>query len=89
MWNRLADDIIPPPRPLTLQNQMQQQSPQNQTPTPAQRPSNFERLAQWRAAAERTGNKRLLHTVDILETLYANEATRPPAPHLKVKGGEA
>ena len=62
---------------------MQQKSPQNQTPTPAQRPSNAQRIAQWRAAAERTGNKRLLNTVDILETLYANEALRPPAPHLK------
>ncbi len=67
---------------------MQQQYPQHQTPPPtAQRPSNIERLAQWRAAAERTGNKRLLNTVDILETLYANESTRPPTPTLKV--GEA
>ena len=63
---------------------------QNNLITPrnsATRPSNSERLAQWRAAAERCGNKRLLDTVSILETLYANEALRPPAPPLKVKGG--
>ena len=66
---------------------MQQQSPQNQTHPHPQRITNSERLAQWRAAAERTGNKRLLNTVDILETLYANEALRPPTPALK--GGEA
>lgn len=64
-----------------------QQTPTPTPPTPPQRPSNSERLAQWRAAAERTGNQRLLDTVDILEALYANESTRPPAPHLK--GGEA
>ena len=52
-----------------------------------QRPSNAQRLAQWRAAAERTGNQRLLDTVDILEALYANESTRPPTPTLQ--GGEA
>jgi len=65
---------------------MQQQYTQQQTP-PAQRPSNSERLAQWRAVAERTRNAKLINTVDILETLYANEATRPPTPHLK--GGDA
>lgn len=51
-------------------------------PTP-QRPSNAERIAQWRAVAKRIGNARLINTVDILEQLYANEATRPPAPDLK------
>ena len=66
---------------------MQHQQTQNQTPTAPQRITNSERLAQWRAAAERTGNQRLLNTVDILETLYANESTRPPTPTLK--GGEA
>ena len=63
---------------------------QNNLITPrnsATRPSNAQRLAQWRAAAERTGNQRLLDTVDILEALYANESTRPPTPTLK--GGEA
>ena len=63
------------------------QHPHTPTPTPPQRITNIERLAQWRAAAERTGNAKLINTVDILETLYANEALRPPAPHLKVKGG--
>ena len=67
-------------------NNNRKSSTNGATPT-AQRPSNSERLAQWRAAAERTGNQRLLDAVDILETLYANESTRPPAPHLK--GGEA
>ena len=64
-----------------------QHQPTPPPPPPAQRPSNSERLAQWRAAAERTGNANLINTVSILETLYANEATRPPTPHLKVKGG--
>ena len=70
---------------------MQQQYPQHQTPPPpAQRPSNSERLAQWRAAAERTGNANLINTVSILETLYANEATQPPMPPAKpAKGGGA
>ena len=67
---------------------MQRQYPQNQTPPPpAQRPNNAQRLAQWRAAAERSGNAKLINTVEILEALYANESTRPPMPHLK--GGVA
>jgi hypothetical protein len=67
---------------------MQHQHPQTTpTPTPAQRPSNSKRLAQWRAAAERSGNAKLINTVEILEALYANESTRPPMPHLK--GGVA
>lgn len=43
-------------------------------PPPAQRPSNIERLTQWREIAERTGNAKL-NTVDILEIRYANEVT--------------
>lgn len=56
------------------------------SPPPPQRPSNSERLTQWRAVAKRIGNARLINTVDILEQLYANdanEATRPPTPNLK------
>lgn len=67
-------------------NSNRKSSTNGATPT-GQRPSNIERLAQWRAVAERTRNAKLINTVDILETLYANEATRPPTPTLK--GGDA
>ena len=51
---------------------------QNTLTTPcnsATRPSNIERIAQWREIAERTGNAKLINTVDILEIRYANEVT--------------
>lgn len=50
--------------------------------TAAQRPTNEQRIAQWREVAKRTGNAKLINTVDILETLYANNA-RPPVPAYK------
>lgn len=64
---------------------MQHHLVKQDTQPPTQRPSNAQRIAEWRAVAERTGNAKLVNTVDILETLYANEATRPPAP--APKGG--
>jgi hypothetical protein len=57
-----------------------------QTPTPPpppQRLTNAQRLTQWREIAERTGNAKLINTVDILEIRYANDATRPPVPASK------
>jgi len=70
------------------------QPKQNKTTSspPAQRPSNAERLAQWRDVAKRIGNARLINTVDILETLYANdayEANRPPTPPAPANKGGA
>lgn len=69
---------------MTLKNN-KEASPNNAT-----WPSNSKRLAQWRAVAERTGNQRLLDTINLLEIQYANEATQPPMPPAKpAKGGDA